>query len=95
MGAPVVLLSSVGRVDREMKLGIAFGGMAKPIREQLRDQGMTAAKQLLDQWERDAGAITRLAIRCVLSESEVSRARRRLLKDILHGTVPTPDRGSE
>ena len=68
-----------------MKLAITFGALAPTIADQLRQQGAEAAGQLVNQWQRDAKSITRLAVRCLLSEAEVTRARRRLLRDILHG----------
>lgn len=46
-----------------MKLAIAFGAMTPTIADQLKSQGATAAGQLLNQWQRDAKAITRLAVR--------------------------------
>lgn len=68
-----------------MKVKITFGALAPTIADQIKQQGAEAAGQLLNQWQRDAKSITRLALRCLLSEAEVTRARRRLMRDILHG----------
>lgn len=76
-----------------MKLEITFGAMAPTIADQLKRQGAEAAGQLLNQWQRDSKAITRLAVRCLLSEAEVHKARRRLLRDILHGSRPARSPG--
>ena len=66
-----------------MNLHIVFGAMAPDIGQQLAYQGLTAKPRAIDQWQKDADAITRLAVRGMLSDAERERVRRRLLKTIL------------
>lgn len=69
-----------------MKVSLQFGAMVARISEQLDDLGLTANSHLMAHWQRDAEAITRLSVRGMLSEAETSKARRRLLKEILSAT---------
>lgn len=66
-----------------MKLLLEFGAMAPDISQQLAYQGLTAKARAIAHWQKDADAITRLSVRGMLSDSEKSKARRRLLKTIL------------
>jgi len=58
---------------------LIFGALAPPIHEQLGLARPTAGSPA-DHWQRDADAISRLAVRGLLADSESLRARRRLLK---------------
>lgn len=61
-----------------MKISVQFGAFAPPLREQVGVRGIQATRL-----QRDADAITRLAVRGLLSDAETGRARRRLMKRIL------------
>lgn len=56
---------------------IAFGAKVDPLCVQL---GVSAAK--VEQEQKDADAIVRLAVRGLLTEMEVRRARERLLRQL-------------
>lgn len=69
-------------------LYIGFGALAEPIIEQLRRQGFVAHYGVqADTWQKDADAITRLAVRGLISETTASSARRRLTKTISAGVT--------
>jgi ribosomal protein L13 len=57
--------------------------MAQGIKQQLAYQGLTAKPSVIQHWQKDADAITRLAVRGMLSDAAKSAARRKLLKTIL------------
>lgn len=56
---------------------LTFGALAKPIHVQLG-----VPMRAVASCQRDADALTRLAVRGVLSSSEVESARRRLVRRI-------------
>lgn len=66
-----------------MKVELIFGGMAPHIREQLSAHGINLTGNAADHFQRDAEAITRLAVRGLLADSRVNEARRKLLKNII------------
>jgi hypothetical protein len=75
-------------------VGIHYGAMAPPLVEQLEGQGLVfkdAAKG--DALQGDAGAITRLFVRGILTDSEAHKARGRLQKRIVEAVVPLPKAG--
>jgi hypothetical protein len=61
---------------------IAFGGMSDPLSKQIVDQGFVYEKKGIDICQHCADAIVSLGIYKVLTPSEVSKARQRLMKDI-------------
>ena len=61
-----------------MKLGLTFGAMVPPLREQLA--GVKAGK--VAHWQRDADAITRLAVRGLLPDAQVRKCRQKLMNQI-------------
>jgi hypothetical protein len=69
-----------------MKIAITFGAFAPRISEQLEQHGMKARTADVVAWQRDAEAITRLAVRGLLTEAGGSAARRKLLRKILAGS---------
>ncbi len=67
-------------------LGLHFGALVHSIAKQLSDQGVrmdieTQAKATM--WQKDADAITRLAVRQLLPEAAARGARKKLLKKII------------
>lgn len=66
-----------------MKLGISFGALAPKIADQLREQGVTAPKDIIIQAQKDTDAIARLSVRGMLSDAATQSARRRVLKFLL------------
>jgi hypothetical protein len=63
-------------------LSIHFGALCQPIKRQLRDAKLRCKPDLAAAWQDDADAVTRLAVRGLLSDAEKQRARRRLIKVI-------------
>ena len=66
-----------------MKLRIKFGVFSPPLLSQLGHQGVNVPTKLLDHWQRDADAISRLSGRGWLTDKETHQARARLFKAIL------------
>ena len=67
-----------------------FGALSPPIDEQLRQQGL---KLNMDPWfrwhlQRDADEVTRLRVRCILTEAESDKARKRILQIIKKQAKP-------
>lgn len=68
-----------------MKFGIHFGALAKPIVTQLRAQGIrrpAEAKQDVHHLQRDADAITRLAVRGYLGDAAKQRMHRKVMREL-------------
>lgn len=76
----------------EREFGLHFGAMAESISDQLSAQGFNAEPADLLHWQKDSDAITRLAVRRLLPESQAHNARKRLMKLIVKGVKPTPHR---
>ena len=82
----------------EHRFHIEFGGVAPPIEDQLRDQGLQLDMIPLSrhQLQRDTHEVTRLFVRGILTETEAHKARNRILQIIkkqvrpLRQTQPTP-----
>jgi hypothetical protein len=68
----------------QRNIRIAFGAISPPIDEQLRDQGFKLDMDPL--WrgylQRDVDEVTRLRIRCVLTEAESDKDRKRIFQII-------------
>lgn len=62
------------------ELTIRFGGLSDPIAKQLKEQGFKCSR--IKKWQADADAIFRLYMGGYISESLVTKARRRLLKGL-------------
>lgn len=60
-------------------MNVTFGALADPLSKQL---GLPTRSPLVQHLQRCADSITLLAVKGLLSEAEVHRARRRLLKKI-------------
>jgi hypothetical protein len=70
-----------------MNLTINFGSLAPRIKDQLEAAKVRAHYKDVATWQADADAITRLFVRNLLTQSEVARCRRKLMKDIINGVV--------
>ena len=66
----------------DKELVIVFGAMTDSIQKQLLAQQITRPRKIVQVLQMDADSITRLAIRGLLSDSEVRKARQRLMKKI-------------
>jgi hypothetical protein len=65
-----------------MNIEIHFGALAPRLSKQ--DAGAYIKKKTLSHLQRDADALVRLHLRGVLSDSEVEKARRRLMNKIVN-----------
>jgi hypothetical protein len=67
-----------------IKLHVQFGALCPSIDEQLRNQGLRLDIQPLARHmlQRDANEVTRLLVRCILTEAEAHKARRRIMQII-------------
>jgi hypothetical protein len=61
--------------DGRPSFSVTFGAMAPPLHEQLKQ-----LRGSLDPWQRDADAITRLSVHGYLTEAQVHKARKKLMK---------------
>jgi hypothetical protein len=68
---------------RRLNGQLSFGLTSRPLRQQLSELGVKLDALLVRQMQKDADAIGRLAVRSLLSDSEVSKAYRRLLNSIV------------
>ena len=66
-----------------MKVGISFGAMADPLKDQLKSQGLKMGAEKCNHFQLDIDALIRLSIRGVLCDSDANRTRRKLMKRIL------------
>jgi hypothetical protein len=64
-----------------------FGAMAPSIAEQLTEQKLLCNTDI-EHWQRDADAITRLAVRGMLPLAQARAARQRLLREIARHVKP-------
>jgi hypothetical protein len=62
-------------------LPIVFGAMADPLKKQLAGYDIEAKR--IAKWQREADAITMLAVSGLLRDPEKTRARERLMRTIL------------
>lgn len=69
---------------------ISFGADSPPIEEQLREQGQTLDMNPLHRHllQRDADEVARLRGRCILTEAESDKARKRILQIIKKQAKP-------
>jgi hypothetical protein len=77
-----------------MEIGIHFGAMAPPLKEQLKEFNLD--DNSLEHFQKDAEAIVRLAIRGIIPDSVKSSANKRLLKNIvrkIEATSPPQPQG--
>ena len=69
-------------------LALHFGALCQPLAKQFRDQGIRmniGIRGSATIWQKDADAITSLAVRQLLSDSAARNARQKLLKKIIRG----------
>ena len=71
-----------------MHLQIDFGAMAPKIAEQITAVGLTADKDGIAHCQKDADALTRLAVRGLLPDSAIRNGRKKLMKHILRYVKP-------
>jgi hypothetical protein len=74
------------RDGRGTAIEIVFGAMAPPILDQLRAQGIRASiLSSVDalQFQKDADAVVRLAVRGILPENAKRAAHRRILRRMI------------
>lgn len=69
---------------------VSFGALSPPIDEQLREQGLKLDMDplLRGHLQRDADEVTRLRVRCILTEAESDKARKRILQIIKKHAKP-------
>jgi hypothetical protein len=66
---------------KKKTLSLHFGAMAPKLAEQIPDDVCVDAGDLL-HWQKDADAITRLAIRGVITDSQARAGRQKLVQRI-------------
>lgn len=74
----------------QRNIHIEFGALCPPIEEQLRSQGLRLDMQPLERLKlrQDAEEVTRLLVRCILTEAEAHKARRRIMQIIKKQAKP-------
>lgn len=68
-----------------MGIEIVFGAVCDPIDKQLREQGHPL--KTASVFQKDADALTRLAVRGLLTDAQVRQARKKLLRRIVDELV--------
>lgn len=76
-------------------LEVNFGALAPALLDQVREQGFDLPEFSADGLQACATAIVRLHLREILSDSEVKRARSRLMKQISAAVVHAAQETSE
>ena len=66
-----------------MTLTIEFGALAKPIGEQLKDQGIELSEVDAERFEKIAHCIVRLYLNDIIPDSVRDNARKKLMKKII------------
>ena len=76
--------------DEHHRFTLGFGALYTPIDEQLRAQGLKLDMDPLQRahLQRDADEVTRLRVRCILTEAESDKARKRILQIIKKQAIP-------
>ena len=74
----------------QQSIRISAGAFAPTIDEQLRDQGFKLDMDPLQRayLQRDADEVTRLRVRCILTEAESDKARKRIFQIIKKQAKP-------
>ena len=74
----------------QQRIGISFGATSPSIDEQLRNQGLKLDIEPLQRGhlQRDVDEVTRLRVRCILTEAESDKARKRIFRIIKKHTKP-------
>jgi hypothetical protein len=78
------------------EVGIRFGAMSPPIKDQLGEQGWWLPDDVSEAIQKDADAITRLAVRGLLGSNAKMRAHEKLVKNVCdliaeHRPIPAGD----
>ncbi len=68
-------------------VGLRFGALSPKINEQLVMQGVGALASDIKAWQKRADALVCLHLGKVLTDSEVTKARDRLSKQIFKGMI--------
>jgi hypothetical protein len=74
----------------QQNVRVSFGALSPPIDEQLREQGLKLDMDPLQRGylQRDADEVTRLRVRCILTEAESDKARKRIFQIIKKQAKP-------
>ena len=74
----------------QQNICISLGALSPSIDEQLRDQGFKLDMDPLQRayLQRDADEVTRLRVRCILTEAESDKARKRIFQIIKKQAKP-------
>ena len=79
------------RKKNTLRFSLQFGAMAKPIKEQLEAQGLCAPWAESGWADKMATAVTLLKIHGILTDAEVSRAHKRIAKQLDVRPIPSED----
>jgi hypothetical protein len=74
-------------VSEAVRFTLLLGALAPPRAEQLEGAGFSFKANQIRRLQGDADAIARLAVRRLLSESEVAKAGKRLAKRVAHAVT--------
>ena len=69
---------------------INLGAMSSPIEDQLRAQGLQLDMSVKQRGylQRDADEVSRLYVRCILTDTEATRARQRIFRIVQKQAIP-------
>jgi hypothetical protein len=74
----------------QQNIRISFGALSPSIDEQLRDQDLKLDMDPVSRCylQRDVDEVTRLRVRCILTEAESDKARKRIFQIIKKHAKP-------
>jgi hypothetical protein len=74
-------------------IALEFGALAPPLLDQLTQAGHGAvAVETVRHWQKDANALCRLRIRCLITESAARNGQRKLGRQIANALLAERDR---
>ena len=74
---------------RAATCSLSFGALTPPLAEQLKSQRLKAKDpKMLEHWQKDGDALTRICMRGLITDGECHRARKRLMKKITPNVIP-------
>lgn len=75
-----------------MHLQLYFGASAQKIIDQIIAAGLTADKDRIKNYQKDADALTRISVRGLLPDSAIHNGRKKLMKNIIQLVKPVANK---
>jgi hypothetical protein len=75
-------------MEEEISIGISFGAMGAPLKEQLEKQGYSLSEQDNERFQKLITSINMVQLHHLVPDSVCHTARKRLLKEIIKSLKP-------